>query len=782
MGTRRSNAATVYKAAADWVECALKSDDSLFTPGEPIWTRQWLGELRSRFLDRPDESGDGFVKKLERQLTGSPPEVHQLMAEALYVYFLIVHTSDSTDEEKQIAAILRWSPRPVAMPPELVAGLTPGIANPGVGFHAYRPFQVGSLIEFAEQWKRQPSSTQRRLLDNPWAFKDFLMGIEFRSLLLRDNQNKSSTQRQALLHLVHPDIFEAIVSLEHKKRIAEAFENRVENPPDDLDRKLQGIRAVLEASHGAEDFRFYSPNIRAIWDPDYQPNLWDGFVRRARDYLGTGKLDSEENDYKIKLGEKVAKARAAALAGSNEWPKLVTGSLVGSDNNLVYRVQLAKFRDWVLKDPDAALEALEAIWIESDTPSSERVRGFSRLLPQSVIGGPATRMSMASVLLMGVDVHEYPPFQKRMFTDAYVQTGYDQPAQDADEPTLYNHALAFLDRFIEEAETRGVRLRHRLDAQSLAWVLQGGAIEPPDPTGLAQLAEEVFVPPSFLEEIEALLEEKRQIILQGPPGTGKTFIARKLAGCLAASKERVELVQFHPSYAYEDFVQGFRPARDGRPGFTLKDGPLRTVAARARGEPQAKHFLVIDEINRGNLAKVFGELYFLLEYRDSEMRLQYSDEPFSLPGNLYIIGTMNTADRSIALVDLALRRRFYFVDFHPDEEPIKGLLRRWLKANASEEMAWVAEVVDRANDHLRDDRHAAIGPSYFMKEGGLSEADVPRIWKHSVLPYIEERLFGNTERLEAFDLDALRREAAHGAKQEDDAGQQAASEEDSSAQ
>lgn len=207
----------------------------------------------------------------------------------------------------------------------------------------------------------------------------------------------------------------------------------------------------------------------------------------------------------------------------------------------------------------------------------------------------------------------------------------------------------------------------------------------------------------------------------------------------------------------------------------MKGGPLLKVAERARQEPQEKHFLVIDEINRGNLAKVFGELYFLLEYRDSEIRLQYSAAPFSLPDNLYIIGTMNTADRSIALVDLALRRRFYFVDFHPDEEPIKSLLRRWLEDNASEEMAWVADVVDRANRHLRDDRHAAIGPSYFMKKGGLAEADVPRIWKHSVLPYIEERLFGSADQLKAFELDTLRRQAARDPEQEEDSEGEAAS-------
>ena len=166
-----------------------------------------------------------------------------------------------------------------------------------------------------------------------------------------------------------------------------------------------------------------------------------------------------------------------------------------------------------------------------------------------------------------------------------------------------------------------------------------------------------------------------------------------------------------------------------------------------------KHFLIIDEINRGNLAKVFGELYFLLEYRDRSIRLQYSDEPFSLPKNLYIIGTMNTADRSIALVDLALRRRFHFVDFHPDKPPIQGLLERWLNSKAPD-MAWIANVVNRANRKL-DDWHAAIGPSYFMK-ARLDDKKVEMIWEHNVLPYIEERLFGERERLADFELNKLR--------------------------
>ena len=233
---------------------------------------------------------------------------------------------------------------------------------------------------------------------------------------------------------------------------------------------------------------------------------------------------------------------------------------------------------------------------------------------------------------------------------------------------------------------------------------------------IEELADKLLLDPDHLRKIQRLLEDKRQVIFQGPPGTGKTYVAGKLAACLAGTEDRVRLVQFHPSYAYEDFVQGLRPALiEGRPGFKLRNGPLLAMAEQARKAPGARHFLVIDEINRGNLAKVFGELYFLLEYRDKPIQLQYSDESFTMPANLYIIGTMNTADRSIALVDLALRRRFHFVEFHPGKPPVEGLLRRWLDRNAPG-MSWVADVVDRANHELND-RQAAIGPSYFMKDG-----------------------------------------------------------------
>lgn len=271
---------------------------------------------------------------------------------------------------------------------------------------------------------------------------------------------------------------------------------------------------------------------------------------------------------------------------------------------------------------------------------------------------------------------------------------------------------------------------------------------------LAAVAEELHFDPAEVAKIERLLADRGQCIFYGPPGTGKTYVARRLAAHFAGSSERVALVQFHASYAYEDFVEGYRPQLvKGRPGFRLVDGPLKRIAARARRAPDRRHVLVIDELNRGNVAKVFGELYYLLEYRGDRITLQYSGRPFDLPPNLWIIGTMNTADRSIALIDLALRRRFYFVPFFTDTPPVEGLLRRWLERH-NPELCWLADAVEQANRLLKD-RHAAIGPSAFMKPG-LTEEWVQLIWEHAILPYVAEQLDEDAETMTAFQLSRLR--------------------------
>lgn len=283
----------------------------------------------------------------------------------------------------------------------------------------------------------------------------------------------------------------------------------------------------------------------------------------------------------------------------------------------------------------------------------------------------------------------------------------------------------------------------------------GPAIETVQPDLLGALADDLLLDSKYLKQIEQLLKHKGQLIFYGPPGTGKTYVARKLARHYAGESGKVQIVQFHPSYAYEDFVEGYRPrASQGQVGFQLVEGPLKRIAQMAKENSGGRYVLLIDEINRGNVAKLFGELYFLLEYREEEISLQYSEKPFVLPKNLWIIGTMNTADRSIALIDAALRRRFYFFPFFSDEPPVEGLLQRWLRKNKPD-MLWVADLVDKANRLLKEDRHAAIGPSHFMRED-LTEEWVSLIWKHGVVPYLEEQLVGQENRLDDFRMERLR--------------------------
>jgi len=281
-------------------------------------------------------------------------------------------------------------------------------------------------------------------------------------------------------------------------------------------------------------------------------------------------------------------------------------------------------------------------------------------------------------------------------------------------------------------------------------------IDPMDTT-LTGLAKKLLLEPvDELAEIVELLDDRPQAIFYGPPGTGKTYIALQLAEWLTGSADQVHLIQFHPTYAYEDFIEGIRPTEDGT--FTLHDGPLKRLAAQAEHNPDQRVVLVIDEINRANLSKVLGELFFLLEYRtDYPVRLQYSDTPFTLPENLIIIGTMNTADRSIALVDAALRRRFHFHPFFPDRPPIQGLLHRWLTAN-NPGLLWVADVVDHANE-LLDDRNMAIGPSHFMK-ASLTEPQVRQIWDRSIIPFVEDQFFDEPDRVNAFTIDQLTAKAS----------------------
>jgi 5-methylcytosine-specific restriction endonuclease McrBC GTP-binding regulatory subunit McrB len=241
-----------------------------------------------------------------------------------------------------------------------------------------------------------------------------------------------------------------------------------------------------------------------------------------------------------------------------------------------------------------------------------------------------------------------------------------------------------------------------------------------------------------LEELVRTLEiSSPQIVLAGPPGTGKTWVAERVARYLTrGAPGATRLVQFHPSYSYEDFIEGLRPqVEDGAVTFERVDGVVLEMTSEIEDETRL-HVLVVDEMNRANLPRVFGELMYLFEYRDKPVDLRYT-RSFSLPSNLRFIGTMNTADRSIRSIDVALRRRFDIFECQPDAE----ILRRYYKTHTSE-IENLVEGFESLNAALEEqlDRHHTIGHSFFMASP-MTRQELLRVWTRKVAPLIEEYFF-----------------------------------------
>jgi 5-methylcytosine-specific restriction protein B len=251
-----------------------------------------------------------------------------------------------------------------------------------------------------------------------------------------------------------------------------------------------------------------------------------------------------------------------------------------------------------------------------------------------------------------------------------------------------------------------------------------------------------------LQILKSLLMRKKNLILQGAPGVGKTFAAQRLAYTVMGVKDesRVKVIQFHQNYSYEDFVMGYKPNAEG--GFSLTNGIFYDFCQQARAHREMPYFLIIDEINRGNLSKIFGELLQLIEadYRDQPIQLAYNKQRFSVPSNLYIIGMMNTADRSLAMIDYALRRRFSFFEMKP------GFETEAFNNDISKlEILKLKELIDAIislNKVIEGDDSLGsgfcIGHSYLCNLNNNS--DLESIVEYDIIPMLREYWFDNDDK------------------------------------
>lgn len=721
----------LYAAARRVIDAGLAADDSAFTQGTAIWTAGTVDDLHERFVLAPDTGGRSFLTKLKDQLKDAPPATVQLTAELLYLHLLAPSDMGGAAKRNIVNGTLAIAAEAVTLPADLATALDEGFARVGTAYLTQRDRQLAFLVRFARTWKGLAQRERVNALSDPWKFQEIVDSIPIGS---------AYSQRNALLHLTFPDVFERIVSRQHKAKILAAFADQLPERGDNEDRDIHMLRGMLETERGGPIDFYQTPDIAQRWRGD--PAASDG--ADVRGWL----------------------VRGANVHGHN----LVPDWLAGGYCSIAYpelpalpndqtRVQLNVALANAMPDMSARQRAVHVGVLD---------RFLNQMQPGDVLATVDGPNLYVGTVTGAAEWHETTDhLSSRRRTVDWVAA---DPALRRDQ--LSDAARGKLQGQMTVSDLRPFAAEYArlagLDDTAVK-TEESGEATPLEPTSMValpsptlQLAGDLLVEHEFLNETFDLLREKKQLIFYGPPGTGKTFLAQEMAQFIAEQTGGAyRLVQFHPSYAYEDFFEGFRPqpgATAGTISFELEPGPLKLLVEEAQEDLSRAYVLVIDEINRANLAKVFGELYFLLEYRDRSITLQYSPQlEFSLPPNVFLIGTMNTADRSIALVDAAMRRRFAWQGLFPSDPPIDGLLRSWLQRERLPEDR--ADLLDALN-HKIGDRDAMVGPSYLMSRTVATDAGLSRVWKHQILPLLEERHVGEgIDILKTYGLDALK---AHG--------------------
>ncbi len=706
VGTFAREAAVAVEAVGRrLIEAGLGGDGSLLTPGEPVWTLPNLDELQRDYVDKPDLGGGRFFEKLQGQLAGASPAVVQLYAELLILNVLPIINTGGPLKVKQVQNVLDMSAEPVTLPSDVEAALLGGgVFHGGQAFTSYRWAQIAYLIQFARHFKSLPEQRRIDALADPLIFREEVIAVP----------TGHGAQRQSLLYLAFPHFFLPVVKAEHRTALRDAFAaDYLADPSGDVDIDLARIYGAITEAEGGHVDLYAKPWIdrwQKLSPPDPEPT------------------DQVQHAWKVH-GSNVKGQDMVPTWRSKQSISLAASLLRPIDGD-VSREELKAFvdEDYRSSGYAARQEKFDEFYtfLKRMHPDDLVVTISQGMVHFGTVTGPAEFTSSSdgrSNLRRSVKWFEHPCPWSDIPSD--VATRLSTQGEVLDLSQHLEELLALAERRPARPGPAAVHL----------------------PNATQEFADRIHVGLDWLQDCVELLRDRRQLIFYGPPGTGKTYIARQLAWHVT-EKGNVKLVQFHPAYSYEDFFEGFRPQGEagGQIGFTLKAGPLRSLVDKAAENPEAAYVLIIDEINRGNLPKIFGELYFLLEYRDQAIDLMYSSdsaEPFSLPKNIFVIGTMNTADRSIALVDGALRRRFAFLPLHPSEEPTRGILRSWLAAKGHP--STLADLHEALNSRIAD-ADFKIGPSYFMRDRIAQDPTgkaLELMWRTDILPLLEEHHFGD---------------------------------------
>jgi MoxR-like ATPase len=734
------NRRSIYAAVDIWKHSCLLGDGSVFDAGS-IWTEAHAIEVLHHLVNRhdegkrSDESKRGFEEKPRNQLASVSVGAKQLAAEMLWVMMLFPDNIGRERKTELVQTVWDWSGVPFQDPNDANKAFDRGIGSGGMGYNNFRPFEMFLLIRFTAAWKALGSTERARLITDSWAFADWFDRLP---------DATSRQLRHMLFHLLFPDDFERISSTSDKKRVDAAFAGLLQKEELDTrdrgpsalarDRRLRHLRSVLERDHPNEFIDFYStPDVAVRWQ-------------------GTGDEDKKTPTIQVRETTaqyvKASSTRVWAIGagvGASEWPEFLENGQIA-----IGWSDLGDLRQY--ESRDAIAEAMKRVYNRESEPTNNSLACFEFCHTMAIDDEVFVKQGRNRVLGHGRVVGDYafdttrPDFPNVRRVEWLSRGNWTLPAvaqipmKTLTDITVYHAVREFL--------------REQSDTGTLP-------LDAAKPYGVEDIVQDAFLSREGVEQLLASLRRRKNLILQGPPGVGKSFLARRLGYALigAEAPENVQMVQFHQSYAYEDFIQGWRP--NGAGGFERRNGVFQEFCSRAAGRPGEPHVFVIDEINRGNLSKVFGELLMLIEAdkRGPEFAipLTYAEsatDTFYVPDNVYVIGLMNTADRSLAMVDYALRRRFAFNTLQPAfESPV---FRRVLQERGVDE-ATIDRIVDRVktvNRHIVADSKNlgpgfVIGHSYFCPTAVVSNSAAwyDMVVRDEIVPLLEEYWFDDPDRV-----------------------------------
>jgi 5-methylcytosine-specific restriction protein B len=689
---------------------------SVIDPATTIWTGETAEDLRARVGDNPMVGkSQGQWDKLDEQLRGASREVVLLAAELV---FLREHPLLSALPETRRAHVDRVlshldSPVTVLEPMSKWLGRPAGTAGfeAGSWYNGALWRHVIWVSTFVRQWNGLSDAEREAARSDPW---------QLQQVMLTSGDDRSDI-RNALQFLARPDMFEPISSAAMKTKIRDGLADRIGgqtgNNPASIDRDLLTIRSVL-TSEVEGPFHFWTPGVKELWDSS--PTGPDSAAAGSTTELA----EPRPRHYWL----------YSPGAQASEWEEFSTIGIMAIGWDELDDLAAYPSREAVRQALDnegtggSMKNAVLAVWqFQNEIAQGDIV--YAKRGRREIVGrGEVTSSARFA--------QDRPSF-RHVRSVKWTHTGSFEHPGDTAMKTLTD--ITPDHDYVEKLE---------------ALVTGGVEPDPPaPPTPLPAYDKSAFLGEVYLSEdryerLVALLARKKNAILAGPPGVGKTFVAKRLAYSIMGVKDpsRVQMVQFHQSYSYEDFMMGYRPTETG--GFALTEGPFYRFCEEARADDDDRpHFFIIDEINRGNISKIFGELLMLIEAdkRGQDLRLLYKNETFSVPKNVHIIGMMNTADRGLAVLDYALRRRFGFFEMTPgfDSEGFTS----WQQDAGSPTLDRLVSVVVDLNSAIAEDpalgQGFAIGHSFLSRPAGNDADDA---WLYSVVedelvPLVDEYWF-----------------------------------------